>query len=105
MIIQKARQQTGREVRSKTIELGSHRDAREAPESAVPESTVPAAQAGRALGRQRNAVLVGIGLAAAANGLRNHGFNGWLIMLGLVARSAWKVLAWALVRFIAWQTA
>jgi hypothetical protein len=71
VVIQTAARHAGREGPSKTIELGSQRDAHWAPETAILEGTVLSAWQWRALGRQRNAVLVGIGLAMVARALRN----------------------------------
>jgi len=81
MVIQTAARHADREGREKMIELGSQRDTRQAPESAVLEGTVLSARQWRALGRRRNAVLVGIGLAAAAHVLRNYRFDERLILL------------------------
>ena len=82
MVIQTAARHADREGREKMIELGSQRDTRQAPESAV---------------------LVGIGLAAAAHVLRNYRFDERLILrlivLAAVTRLAWKDLARALVRW------
>jgi hypothetical protein len=95
--------QTRHAGREKTIELGSQRYARQAPDPAVLEGTVLSTRQWRALGRRRNAVLVGIGLAAAAQVLRNYRFNKrpvlHLIVLAAVTRLAWKDLARALGRW------
>jgi len=103
MVIQTAARHADREGREKMIELGSQRDTRQAPESAVLEGIVLSARQWRALGRRRNAVLVGIGLAAAAHVLRNYRFDERLILrlivLAAVTRLAWKDLARALVRW------
>ena len=109
MVIQTSARHAGREGRAKTIELGSQRDAHWAPETAILEGTVLSARQWRALGRQRNAVLVGIGLAAVARALRNYRFNERLllrlIVLAAVTRLAWKALARAFARWIAWEDA
>ena len=109
MVNQTTARPAGREGRSTTIELGSQRDARGVPESAVLEGTVLSARQWRALGRQRNAVLVGIGLTAVARALRNYRFNERLllrlIVLAAVTRLAWKHLAGAFARLIAWENA
>ena len=78
--MQTAARRAGREGSEKTVELGSQRDAHWAPESAVLEGTVLSARQWRALGRQRNAVLVGIGLAATARALRNYRLNERLFL-------------------------
>jgi hypothetical protein len=109
MVIQTTARHPVREGREKTIELRSQRDAHRAPESAVLEGTVLSARQWRALGRRRNAVLVGIGLAAAAHALRNYRINERLILrlvvLAAVTRLAWKALARILVHLIAWENA
>ena len=109
LVIQTAARHAGREGHEKTIELGSQRDAHWAPESAIVEGTVLSARQWRALGRQRNAVGVGIGLAAAARALRNYRFDERLILrlivLAAVTRLAWKGLARAFARPIAWENA
>jgi hypothetical protein len=109
LVIQTAARHAGREGRAKTIELRSQRDAREAPVTAVLEGTVLSARQWRALGRQRNAVLVGIGLVAVARSLRYYRFNERLllrlIVLAAVTRLAWKALDRAFARWIAWEDA
>ena len=94
LVIQTAARHAGGEGREKTIELRSRRDAHWAPEAAVLEGTVLSARQWQALGRRRNAALVGIGLATAAHALRNYRFNQRLIsqviVLAAVTRLAWK---------------
>jgi hypothetical protein len=103
MVIQTIARHAGREGRSKTIEPGSQRATRQAPEPAVLEGTVLSARQWRALGRRHNAVLVGIGLAAAAHALRPYRFDERLILrlivLAAVTRLAWKAAARALPRW------
>jgi hypothetical protein len=109
LVIQTAARHAGRGGRAKTIELGSQRDGHGAPESTVLEGTVLSARQWRALGRRRNAVVVGIGLAAAANTLRNCRFNEQLILrvivLAAVTRIVWKDLVRTFMRLIASENA
>jgi len=108
LVIQTTARHVGREDRARTIERRSQCGAHWAPETAILEGTVLSARQWRALGRQRNAVLAGIGLATVARTLRNP-FNERLllrlIVLAAVTRLAWKALARAFARWIAWEDA
>jgi hypothetical protein len=100
----------GHEGRRKTTMAAvSQRDSHRAQEVAVLEGTVISARQWRALIRQRRAVWLVVGLAAAAYALRNSRLDRQLIVGAIVLRAlaemGWKDLSGAVVRLIAWQNA
>jgi hypothetical protein len=99
----------GREGREKTIDLASRGDAHETPGPAVLRGTIISARQWRALGRQRGAIVVVVGLVTTARVLRGLRVDEQtilrVIVLAAVTRLAQKKLADLLVRLVAWEHA
>jgi hypothetical protein len=92
-----------------TIAAVSRRDVHRVPGDAVLEGTVISARQWRALIRQRRAVWLVVGLAAAAYALRNTRLDRQLIVGAIVLRAlaemGRKDLSGAVSWLIAWQNA